>query len=261
MRFDGKTAIVTGGSRGIGRGIVERLGGEGAEVLIDGRDERALDQAVDEMRAAGLDVTALAGDVTQEGHIEALAAHAMKIWGRIDILVNNAAFSDPGPVLELSRAQWDRVLAVALTAPFLLSQAVARHMVGAGSGVILNITSIACHGATNSVNYSAAKTALLSVTRDFATELGPMGVRCVAVSPGWIDTPMMAEHNPPELVERLRSDFARVPLRRLVNVDEVVALCAFAASDEASAITGCELLVDGGMRADLHVLPTLGGGQ
>lgn len=258
VRFENKKAIVTGASRGIGRGIVERLAREGADVLIDGRDERALTQAVDEMRSAGLNVSALAGDVTQDHHIEALVAHAMDTWGRIDILCNNAAFSDAGPVLDLTREQWDRVLAVALTAPFLLSQAVTRHMVAAGGGVILNISSIAAHGADQNVSYAAAKSALLSITRDFAKELGPQGVRCVAVSPGWVDTPMMEEHTPPEMLQKLREGFTRVPMRRLIRVEEVVALCAFAVSDEASGITGCELLVDGGMIADLHVLPTLG---
>ncbi|HWI71020.1 MAG TPA: SDR family oxidoreductase [Baekduia sp.] len=257
MRFDNKTAIVTGGSRGIGRGIVERLAREGAEVLIDGRDATALTLAVKELRAEGLNVSSMAGDVTQDGHIEALVARALDAWGRIDILCNNAAFSDPGTVLDLSRQQWDRVLAVALTAPFFLSQAVARHMVEAGRGVILNVSSVAAHGADDNVNYAAAKSALLSVTRDFAKELGPKGVRCVAISPGWVDTPMVAEHTPPEMLRTLREGFTRVPLRRLITIDEVTALCAFAASDEASAITGCELLVDGGMVADLHVLPTL----
>jgi NAD(P)-dependent dehydrogenase (short-subunit alcohol dehydrogenase family) len=258
MRFSDKTAIVTGGSRGIGRGIAGRLAREGAQVLIDGRDQAALQAAVDELRAEGLAVSGLTGDVTQDHHVDALVDRAMELWGRIDILCNNAAFSDPGLVLDLRREQWDRVLTVALTAPFFLSQAVARHMAEAGRGVILNVSSVAAHGADNNVSYAAAKSALLSITRDFAKELGPKGVRCVAISPGWVDTPMMAEHTPPSMLQTLREDFTRVPLRRLVTIEEVVALCTFAASDEASAVTGCELLVDGGMVADLHVLPTLG---
>ena len=258
MRFEDTSAIVTGGSRGIGRGVAARLAREGARVLIDGRDPDALSQAVGELRGEGLDVHGLAGDVTSDSHVQHLVEYAIDTWGRIDTLVNNAAFSDAAPVLELRREQWDRVFAVAVTAPFLLAQASARHMVKAGRGVILNISSISAHGADGNVSYAAAKAALLSITRDFATELGPKGVRCVAISPGWVDTPMLDLYTPPESLERLRQGgIERIPLRRMLRIDEVSALCAFAASDEASGVTGCELRVDAGVLASLYMLPTL----
>jgi len=258
MRFDDKTAIVTGGSRGIGRGVAERLAREGARVLIDARDPRELSRAVAELRGDGLDVHGLPGDVTSDSHIQQLVEYAIDKWGRIDTLVNNAAFSDAAPALELRREQWDRVFAVAVTAPFLLAQASAHHMVAAGRGVILNISSVSAHGADGNISYSAAKAALLSITRDFATELGPKGVRCIAISPGWVDTPMLDRYTPPEMLRRLRQGgIERVPLRRMMTIDEVTALCAFAASDEASGMTGCELRVDGGLLASLYVMPTL----
>ena len=227
-------------------------------MIVTGRDAAALERAGDDMRDTGHSVWTEAGDVTDDSYVERLVAGAIERWGHVDVLCNNAAFSDPATFLELSREQWDRVIGVALTAPFVLSQRVARHIVEAGRGVILNISSIAAHGADGNTNYAAAKTGLLSLTRDIAAELGPSGVRCVAVSPGWVDTPMMEEHIPGEMLEALRSGkFDRVPIGRLITIEEVAATCAFLASDEASGITGCEVLVDGGMVNTLHVIPTL----
>jgi NAD(P)-dependent dehydrogenase (short-subunit alcohol dehydrogenase family) len=258
LRFEGKTAIVTGGSRGIGRGIAERLADEGAEVMITARNAGPLDEAAKEMSAGGRVIVPQTGNVASEADLDRLVEAAMERWGRIDVLFNNAAFSEAEAFLELRRDKWDRVIAAGLTAPFALSQRVARHMVAAKSGVIVNIASIAAHGADGSVAYATAKTGLLALTKDIAAELAADGVRCVAVSPGWVDTPMMEQFTPPELMQTLRDGgFDRVPLRRLITVDEVVATCAFVASDEASGMTGCEVLVDGGLVNSLYVAPTI----
>jgi NAD(P)-dependent dehydrogenase (short-subunit alcohol dehydrogenase family) len=258
MRFEGKTAIVTGGSRGIGRGIAEHLLAEGAEVMITGRDQNVLERTATEIASDNRVVIPIAGDISEEQHREDLTDAAMERWGRIDALFNNAAFAAAETFLEVSLSHWDRMIACALTAPFALSQRVSRHMVKAGRGVIVNITSVSAHGANGEVSYSAAKTGLLALTRDIAAELGPAGIRCVAVSPGLVDTRMMEEYFSPAVMDGLRKDsFDRAPLGRVIKVAEVAETCLFAASDQASGVTGCEILVDGGLINSLHIAPTL----
>jgi len=253
MKFTGRTALVTGSSRGIGKAVALRLAQDGAHVAIVGRTAADLDATVLELTQAGLSVVGIMGDVTSGDEIDRIVDTVIADRGSIDILVNNAATADSAPFLELTREQWERILHSNLTSPFLMAQTVARHMVREGSGVIVNISSISAHGADGMPNYSAAKAGLHSLTRDIASELAPAGVRCITVTPGWVETELVSESVTPEMLHALRTDFRRVPMKRLLRVEEVANVVALAASDEASGVTGCEFVVDGGTLASLYV--------
>lgn len=255
-RFDGRAAIITGGSLGLGRAIAERLTVEGANVLITGRDAKRINDAADEINAlGGGQAVALVGDASKLEVVDRTIEVALEKWGRVDILVNNAGIAEEAPPLELSLEEWNYVIAVLLTAPFLLSQRAGRVMVEQRCGSIINISSIDGHLANGPYPaYGAAKAGLINLTKILAVELAPAGVRCNSISPGFVDTPMVAAG---AWYEVMRRDFKRVPLRRLILPEEVAALCAFLASDEAAAITGCDYVIDGGTIADMHIYPTL----
>ena len=259
-RFEGRSAIVTGGSLGLGRAIAERLVSEGANVMITGRDAERLERAAAEVSALGDgEAVALPGDVADPEVSVATVAAARERWGRIDVLVNNAGIYDSQGFLEQSYEDWSYVIGVLLTGPYLMAQQAARAMVEAGNGgAIVNIASIDGHSADGPYpGYGAAKSGLITLTKYIAVAMGEHGVRANSISPGYVDTPMVASLG--ESYEAMKRDFPRVPLRRLVKPEEVAALAAFLASDEAAAITGADHLVDGGTTADLYIFPTLEG--
>jgi NAD(P)-dependent dehydrogenase (short-subunit alcohol dehydrogenase family) len=255
-RFTGKAAIVTGGSQGLGRAFAERLGREGARVLITGRTSDNLDRAVAELEAAGIEASSVCGDVADASAIDEIVDTALQRWGGVDVLVNNAGVFDEAEFLEIERENWNYVIAVMLTAPFLLAQRCGREMIRRGGGAIVNIASIDAHVADGPyASYGAAKAGLIALTKYIAVELADKGVRCNSISPGWTRTPMVEAACGPALIEQMESNFSRVPIRRLLTVDEIAAACAFLASEEASAITGTDLIVDGGTLADAYILP------
>lgn len=255
-RFDGKTAIITGGTKGLGLAFAHRLGAEGAKVLITARTQSGLDQAVKELTAAGVDAFAIAADMASPTVGDDIAGAAMERWGQIDVLVNNAGLFDDANFLDIALDRWQYVIDAMLTGPFLLAQSAARHMVTAQRGSIINIASVDGHAADGPyTSYGAAKAGLLTMTKYIATELGRYNVRCNSISPGWVDTPMVASSVSPTMRNQMLTGFTRVPLQRLLTAEEIAAACAFLASDEASAITGIDLVVDGGTMADLHIIP------
>ncbi len=257
-RFVGKTAIVTGGSRGLGFAIATRLGQEGAEVLITGRTAASLESAVSQLHRMNIAAWAVSGDVASAVELDQISDAAIDRWGHIDVLVNNAGLADEAAFLDISRQAWDYIIAAMLTGPFILSQRVAQEMVRRGGGAIVNVASIDGHVADGPfASYGAAKAGLQALTRYIAVELADRGVRCNSISPGWVDTPMVEADTDPALLAIMRRDFTRVPLRRLLTADEVAAAVAFLASDEASGITGTDLVVDGGTLADGFILPAL----
>jgi NAD(P)-dependent dehydrogenase (short-subunit alcohol dehydrogenase family) len=259
-RLEGRTAIVTGGNRGIGRAIVDRFAAEGADVMIVGRNEETVASTAAAVEAAGGSAFGHPADVTSGDDLRGIAAAAMSRWGRVDVLVNNAGIGLETPFLEIREEDWDLVLATNLRAPFLLSQLVAREMVKAGSGSIIHIASIDASGGDGPyASYNASKAALLGLNRTMALELGPLGIRVNCVSPGFTHTDMTEEAVPPDLMDYLLHRFDRVPMRRLVRPDEIAAACAFLASDDASAITGIDLTVDCGLTANWYILETLEG--
>jgi NAD(P)-dependent dehydrogenase (short-subunit alcohol dehydrogenase family) len=256
--LEAKTAIITGAGGGIGRKLALRFVREGSLVMLVGRTLASLDASAAAVRASGGEATVHVCDVSSATDCDGAVAEAMDEWGRIDILVNNAAIDDEATFLEMSEEGWDQVLDVNLKGPFLLSQRVARCMVAAGGGSILHISSID-HAAADGpyTSYNVSKTGLLSLSRCIAVELAPYNVRSNVVSPGATQTEMIERVMGAERMEYLTTRFERVPMRRMVLPEEVAAACVFLASDEASAITGVNLNVDCGTLANLFIMETL----
>jgi NAD(P)-dependent dehydrogenase (short-subunit alcohol dehydrogenase family) len=259
-RFEGRTVIVTGGNRGIGRAIVDRFTAEGADVLVVGRNEDAIHATLEAVHGAGGKAWGHAADVTKDADLERVVAKATARWPRIDVLVNNAGIGCETPFLEIPAEEWDRVVATNLRAPFLLSQAVAREMAKTGGGAIVHIASIDASGGDGPyASYNASKAGLLGLNRTMALELAGQGIRVNCVSPGFTRTDMTEESVPPEVMDYLQNRFDRVPMRRLVEPEEIAAACAYLASEDASAITGTNLTVDCGLTANWYILETLEG--
>lgn len=248
MNLQKKVAIVTGAGTGIGRAIATHLVHDGAAVAIDyhGSSERA-DDLAHALQIVGGQAIAIAADVSDESQVSMLVAETVKRFGRLDILVNNAGIEHEYPFLDTPREQWDKVIAVNLTGPYLCSQYAAREMVKLGSGGrIINVSSV--HEdlpmPTNSP-YCAAKGGLRMLMRTIAIELAKHNITVNNVAPGAIDTPMDAPLEADR--EKLKSLLAEIPLRRMGKPEDVAAVVAFLASDAASYTTGSTYFVDGGM--------------
>lgn len=239
----GKRVVITGGARGIGRAAVARFLDEGAAVAVIDRNEVELAALrVDEPR---IGPTPLA-DVVDRTAVEDAFARIGREIGTPDVVINNAGISTPHRFLDIEPADWDRVLSVNLTGVFNVAQLAARRMMAAGSGVIINMGSVSgLVGMPRYADYNAAKAAVIELTRTMALELAP-AVRVVAVCPGYVMTPMQrSEYTPDEMA----AVNARIPLKRHAEPEEIAALFAFLASDEAPFITGAPIIIDGGETA------------
>jgi 3-oxoacyl-[acyl-carrier protein] reductase len=241
--MEGRVALVTGASRGIGRAIARALAARGAAVVAAAREHHAA-AVVDEIRAAGGQAEAASLDVTDSLAVEATVAAALARFGRLDVLVNNAGIARDQLMLRMKREDWDAVLATNLTAAFTCAQAVLKPMVKQRSGRIINITSVVGQaGNAGQANYAASKAGLIGFTKALALEVASRNITVNAVAPGLIETDMT----------RAISDGAhetwseRIPLKRLGTPEDVAAAVVFLASDEASYITGQVLAVNGGM--------------
>ncbi|MYU22602.1 SDR family oxidoreductase [Streptomyces sp. SID8352] len=259
-----RTALVTGGTIGIGREITRRLLDEGVDVVIVGRRRELLDATVRELTAAAGEgsgtVSGVAADVAVVEDLDRVVAAALEPSGRIDILVNNAGVFDDATLLSLPKESWDQVIAVNLTAPFLLTQRVGKVMAGQGHGAIVNLASVDGHGVDGSyVAYNVSKAGVLHLTRQTAVELGPLGIRCNSVSPGWTRTPMVESALSEEQLRVMADGWKRSPNRRMVTPGEVAAAVVFLAGDQASGINGTDIVVDGGTISNLYLLETLPG--
>lgn len=257
-RFTGRTVIVTGSGRGIGESIARRFADEGADVLVAGRTPEPLDETVAKIQEAGGSAWAKTVDIASAQDVDALVTAAMERWGRIDVLVNNAAVFDEPPFLENDAETFRRTLDVNVTGTFLISQRVAREMAALRRGAIVHISSIDALGADGPYSaYTATKAAVVSLARTMAVELAEHGIRTNCVAPGFVNTDMVHKITPPNIMEYMLGSFDRVPMRRLVEPEEIAAAVAFLASDDASAIMGTNLVVDCGMTANIYALETL----
>ena len=259
-RFAGRGVIVTGGGRGIGQATARAFAAEGADVLVLGRTVADLEDTVAQITADGGQAWLLPCDVTNEAQVDDAVARAAGRWDRIDVLVNNAGIDDDTPFLEIDRGRWRAVVDTNLTGVFLMSQAVGREMARSGGGVILHTVSIDASGGDGPyAAYNASKAGLLGLSRTMALELAAHGIRSNCVSPGFTHTVMTEKAVGPKLMDYLNGSFARVPIRRLIRTDEIAQAFLFLASDQASAITGIDLRVDGGLTANWYILETLPG--
>jgi NAD(P)-dependent dehydrogenase (short-subunit alcohol dehydrogenase family) len=258
-RFDGRTAIVTGGGRGIGEATARRFASEGAEVLVVSRTEHEVAAVAESIRRGGGSAWHATCDVADSADVDRTVTAAEARWsGRIDVLVNNAGVDHDCGFLEFPEAEWRRVLDVNLTGPFLCAQRVARTMATAGAGAIVHVSSIDALGADGTqVAYNASKAGLLGLSRTLAVELGPLGIRSTVVNPGYVATPLTRRYVGEELYEHMTTRFARVPQGRMATPDEIASAILFLASDEAAHVNGTELTVDGGTTANLYIVETL----
>jgi 3-oxoacyl-[acyl-carrier protein] reductase len=243
-RFDGRIALVTGASRGIGEAIAKRLATEGATVLAAARTADALARVVSDIEAAGGRASALALDLADPGSIEAALKSALAAHGEIHVLVNNAGVTEDNLILRMSREAWDRVLATNLTGVFLLTQAVVKGMVRKRYGRIVNVTSVVgLMGNAGQVNYAASKAGLVGLTKSVARELASRNITCNAVAPGFIATAMTDK-----MTDDAKSKMTgQIPLERLGAPDDVAAAVAYLASEDAAYVTGTVVNVSGGL--------------
>jgi NAD(P)-dependent dehydrogenase (short-subunit alcohol dehydrogenase family) len=241
-RLRERVAIITGGTRGIGRAIGETFALEGARVVLADIDASA-NETAREINARGF-----VADVTDEDSARALMETTMQAFGRIDILVNNAGICPLTPFEKISRAEWDRVLAVNLTGAFLCSQAAVSHMQRAQSGRIVNISSVAgkMGGVTVGAHYAASKAGLLGLTKSLARIYAPFGITVNAIAPVTTETEMTRGWSR-EVMDKMKQS---IPLGRLAQAHDIAAAALFLASDEASFITGAVLDVNGGFLMD-----------
>ncbi len=246
MELERQVALVTGAGRGIGRAIAFGLARAGAIVAVNDIDPATAQATAEALTAAGYTAQAFPADVADPEAVNALVAAITARWARLDVLVNNAGVEPTGPIVDFALADWQRTLAVNLTAPFLTCQAAGRVMKTQGGGAIVNISSIAgrAAGLRNRAAYVAAKTGLVGFTRECAREFAAYNVRVNAVCPGVIITEMTAHLRDNE--QMMRKWLEDIPQGRLGEPDDVVGLVVFLCTDAARYLTGQAINVDGG---------------
>lgn len=248
-RLEGKRAIVTGGGAGIGRAIAQRLADEGARVLVADLDADAAGTVAAEL---GGDARGRRVDVTSEDDVAALVAAAVEAWGGLDVMVNNAGIGVAGPVTETSGEDWARIMAVNLTGTFHGMKAAIPAMRESGGGSVVNIASVAAVvGVKDRAAYSASKGGIYALTRAAALDHIEEGVRINCVCPGTVDTPWIGRitagyEDPADARAQMQ---ARQPHGRFVAPEEIAAMVAYLAADEAGSVIGAAMIVDGGLTA------------
>ena len=245
MNFSGKTAVVTGGSRGIGRAVCLELARGGANVVLCyAGNEAAANDTIAACEALGAKALAIRCNVAEAGEVKALMDAAVKTFGRIDILVNNAGITRDGLLMMMKDEDFDAVINANLKGTFLCMKAVSRLMMRQRYGHIVNLSSVVgLRGNAGQVNYAASKAGVVGMTKSLAKELASRGVTVNAVAPGFIETDMTAAMTDAAKAATLAS----IPMQKLGAPEDVARAVAFLASDEAAYITGQILAVDGGM--------------
>lgn len=245
LSLQGKTAVVTGGSRGIGRAIALELARRGANVVVNyHKSPEAAESVVSEIQASGGQAAAFQADVSEAGAAQNLIKFAIETFGDLHILVNNAGITRDKLIMMITEEDWDAVLNTNLKATFLCSKAAVKHMIRKRYGRIINIASVAGQmGNPGQTNYSASKAGQIGFTKALAREVAGRNITVNAVAPGFVDTEILFAMPP----ETLEAALKLVPLGRKGQPEEIAYAVAFLASDQAAYITGQVLGVDGGM--------------
>lgn len=242
--FEGKVAVVTGAARGIGQEISKRLAQEGADVALCDLQAEWLAETAGIVEGLGRKALSLAVDVGDSEAVNACINEVIKVFGKVDIMVNNAGITKDTLLVRMSDDDWDAVLRVNLKGTFLFSRAVAKHMMKQRSGAIINIASISgVIGTAGQANYAASKAGVIALTKSTANELAARGVRANAIAPGFISSKMTDA-----LSEDVRKQYlSRIPLGRFGTVEDIANAVVFLASEQSSYMTGQTLHVNGGM--------------
>ena len=243
--LEGKTALITGAARGIGKAIALKFASEGANIaftdLVIDDNAKATEQ---EIAAFGVKAKGFASDASNFEATKAVVAEIQKEFGRIDILVNNAGITKDGLLLRMSEEQWDRVIGINLKSAFNFTRNVVPVMFSQRSGSIINMASVVgVHGNAGQANYAASKAGMIALAKSVAQEMGPRGIRANAIAPGFIETAMTAS-----LPEKIREEWKmKIPARRGGKPEDIADVATFLASDLSSYVTGQVIQVDGGM--------------
>ena len=257
-RYASRRVLVSGGGRGIGEATARRAAREGAEVLLVARTAAEIDAVAASIEAEGGSAWSFAADVADPGQVDAVVAAAKDRWAGIDVLVNCAGFGHTCPFLEFPDDEWRRVMDVNLTGAFMMAQRVARVMAENSGGSVVHISSIAAYAADGDEGaYNASKAGMRGLNATMARELAPYGIRSNIVAPGYTATPLTRDFLGDAMFDYVMNDFDRIPQRRMATSEQIAAAILFLASDDAGAITGSELIVDGGTLATLYVVESL----
>lgn len=240
-----KTAIVTGGSRGIGRGISIELAKRGMNLVINyASNEKAAEETRDICKSFGIDVELVKGDMSKESDCESLCQKALETFGSIDVLVNNAGITRDGLAMRMSSEDFDKVVKTNLYGPFYMMRQVSRTMMKQRYGRVINISSVTgLVGNPGQINYAAAKAGLIGMTKTFAKEMAAKGVTVNAVAPGFVDTDMTTA------IQEANSDGIKssIPMKSIGVPEDIAAVVGFLASEEAGYVTGEVIRSDGGL--------------
>ena len=245
MQLEGKVALVTGGSRGIGKAIALELARRGADVAIGyAGNTAAADATVAELESLGRKALAVKADVADTAAVEAMVKQVVTEFGKVDMLVNNAGITRDGLLMRMKDADWDAVISTNLKSVFNTTKAVIKFMMKQRSGRIVNISSVVgVMGNAGQANYAAAKAGIIGFTKSVAKEVGARGITCNAIAPGFVKTDMTAVL-PEKVTEAM---LTTIPLGRAAEPEDIAKAVAFLVSDDAAYITGQTLHVDGGM--------------